>query len=190
MEYITKKKIAQATKALLITQDFADVTVTAIMHEAKLRRQTFYDNFYDKYEVLAWIYNDEMQAVVKDNLNYEHWSMILQHTLRYFDANRVFYAKVFAIQDQNAPETVITTHVASLVRIVYLELTAKSHIYQPSGQRQFSQQLIAFAIVAEVKRWVFDPAPSSVAEEFEYLRTFLGDSIQGLIHHQAGGTEQ
>lgn len=46
---ITKKKIAKSFKRLFISQAFDKISVSDIMEDAGIRRQTFYNHFVDKY---------------------------------------------------------------------------------------------------------------------------------------------
>ncbi|MCH4171157.1 MAG: dihydroxyacetone kinase transcriptional activator DhaS [Lactobacillus sp.] len=181
MSYITQKKVAMVVKQMLIAKDFDTITVTQIMHQAQVRRQSFYDYFRDKYDVLTWIYNDEIKAVLNDNLDYEHWTLVLTHTLRYFQNNRDFYIKVFAIHDQNAPEAVISQHIESLIRAVYTDISAQAHLTTTDAQAAFSQRVIAMGLVAEVKRWLVTDTQATLDQEMQLLQNYLSDSIQGLL---------
>ncbi|HEO6844177.1 TPA: TetR family transcriptional regulator, partial [Streptococcus agalactiae] len=49
---ITKKKIAKSFKRLFISQAFDKISVSDIMEDAGIRRQTFYNHFVDKYALL------------------------------------------------------------------------------------------------------------------------------------------
>ena len=53
---ITKKRIAKSFKKLLTEQAFEKISVRQIMEDAGIRRQTFYNHFLDKYELLEWIF--------------------------------------------------------------------------------------------------------------------------------------
>lgn len=179
MGYITQKKIATATKALMQKQAFAQLSVTHIMAEAHLRRQSFYDYFEDKYDVLAWIYNDEIQAIVQDNLDYEHWHQVLAHMLGYFEQNRHFYRQVFAIHDQNAPEAVIVKHVQTLIGRIFDDV---GNANGPTDDYEvFLQRMLSLALVAELKRWLLEPQPQSVAHEQQQLARFLEANAQGFF---------
>ena len=65
MAYITKKKIAQAFHDVVLVKGFSRTSVTAIMDTADFRRQTFYDYFQDKYELLTWFIDDTLTETVE-----------------------------------------------------------------------------------------------------------------------------
>lgn len=98
---ITKKRIAKAFKKLFVTQSFDKISVRDIMEEAGVRRQTFYNHFVDKYELLEWIFQTELREQVTDNLDYISGKQLLIELLHFFQCNRDFYEKLFEIEGQN-----------------------------------------------------------------------------------------
>lgn len=67
---ITKKRIAKAFKILLETEKFDKISIVDIMEEAGIRRQTFYNHFLDKYQLLDWIFETDLQEQITDNLDF------------------------------------------------------------------------------------------------------------------------
>ena len=97
---ITKKRIAKSFKKLLTEQAFEKISVRQIMEDVGIRRQTFYNHFLDKYELLEWIFQTELREQVTDNLEYISGYQLLQELLHYFSVNKSFYAQLFDIVDQ------------------------------------------------------------------------------------------
>ena len=56
---ITKKRIAKAFKQLLEEMEFDKISIVDIMELAQIRRQTFYNHFLDKYQLLDWIFEND-----------------------------------------------------------------------------------------------------------------------------------
>ena len=54
---LTKKELAESLKRLASERLFEHITVGDIVKECGVNRQTFYYHFTDKYELLDWIYN-------------------------------------------------------------------------------------------------------------------------------------
>lgn len=98
---ITKKKIAKSFKRLFISQAFDKISVSDIMEDAGIRRQTFYNHFVDKYALLEWIFQTELSEQVTDNLDYISGFQLLSELLTFFKMNQEFYIKLFQIEDQN-----------------------------------------------------------------------------------------
>lgn len=85
----TKKRIAKAFKKQLSQKSFDKISVVDIMQEAWIRRQTFYNHFLDKYELLDWIFETELQEQVTDNLTYISGIKLLDELLYYIESNQL-----------------------------------------------------------------------------------------------------
>lgn len=70
---ITQKLIAKAFKNCLSHSTFNQITVSDIMQAAKIQRQTFYNYFQNKEELLNWIFENEFSEVTLDNFDYYNW---------------------------------------------------------------------------------------------------------------------
>ena len=112
---ITKKRIAKSSKKLLTEQAFEKISVRQIMEDAGIRRQTFYNHFLDKYELLEWIFQTELREQITDNLEYISGYQLLQELLHYFSINKSFYAQLFDIVDQNDFSSYFQTYCQQLV---------------------------------------------------------------------------
>ena len=115
LSLITKKRIAKSFKKLLSKQSFEKISVRQIMEDAGIRRQTFYNHFLDKYELLEWIFQTELREQVTDNLEYISGYQLLQELLHYFSVNKNFYAQLFDIVDQNDFSSYFQTYCQQLV---------------------------------------------------------------------------
>ena len=66
---ITKKALAQSLKELGSTKILDKITVADITNHCGVNRQTFYYHFNDKYELLNWIYTEDLfKPLTKDEL--------------------------------------------------------------------------------------------------------------------------
>ena len=66
---ITKDAIANAFKELMKIKSFDKISISDITNSCKLNRQTFYYHFQDKYELMNWIYYNEIFLPLVDNLS-------------------------------------------------------------------------------------------------------------------------
>lgn len=96
----TKQKIAQIFKQQVEQKGFEHVSVAQLMHQAQMRRQSFYDHFEDKYDLLTWTLKTMMQDDIENNLDYLPWQEII--TLVFFDIqeNANFYRSILQSQTE------------------------------------------------------------------------------------------
>ena len=57
---LTKRLIANSFKELLLQNSFEKITIKMITDHANVIRPTFYNHFHDRYELLEWIFRDEV----------------------------------------------------------------------------------------------------------------------------------
>lgn len=181
MSDLVQRKIALTAKQLICDQSLEKLSVTAIMRTAGLRRQTFYDYFKDKYDLLAWLYKVEVTEVVADDLSYEHWSDALHQVCVYFFENQDFYRKILANHAQNAPMLAIQAHTRQLVAQVIQNLMQIKAVFIESRYRQFLIDFLTNGLVCEIKAWLLQPTPIPVAEEFKDIQCFVEDTFNGLL---------
>ncbi|KRL97772.1 dihydroxyacetone kinase transcriptional activator DhaS [Liquorilactobacillus satsumensis] len=115
MSDILKKRIASSFQGLVNEQDFEHLSVTLVMHKAKVRRQTFYDYFLDKYDLLSWFVHESLSELIDSNINYLPWEDIIKLTFFELNANRNFYTKCIREQHEFDMTNALAQHLSLLV---------------------------------------------------------------------------
>ncbi len=170
-----------ATKRLVVSQAFDKITVTTIMAEAGMRRQTFYDHFRDKYDVLAEIYATEVKAAVRYCGNYQFWPQTLTSMLTYFNQNQVFYQHVLKLDVQNAPEEVILTHLQTMVGEIFTSLGDYEKVSIDTKYCTFLQKTLGGTLYQALKDWLYRTDEVSLQQENQFLKAYLEDGINGYL---------
>ena len=80
---ITKKALAQSLKELGSTKILDKITVADITNHCGVNRQTFYYHFNDKYELLNWIYTEDLFKPLTKDLDFFNWGDKLVGLLKY-----------------------------------------------------------------------------------------------------------
>lgn len=88
---ITKKALAQSLKELGTAKRLDKITVADITEHCGVNRQTFYYHFEDKYELLNWIYTQEIFIPLGGNLTFENWPEKLAELLQYMKKQKSFF---------------------------------------------------------------------------------------------------
>ena len=63
MSELTKKALAVSLKKLLSKKELSKITISNITDECGVNRQTFYYHFKDIYDLLEWIYKNEVESI-------------------------------------------------------------------------------------------------------------------------------
>lgn len=88
---ITKQAIAKGLKNSMLLKSFDKITISDITKECGLNRQTFYYHFQDKYELLNWIFYNEVIEVFTRDLSLDNWQDNLYAMLHVMECDRTFY---------------------------------------------------------------------------------------------------
>ena len=88
---LTKKALANSLKTLVSKGNFDRITVSDITQRCGINRQTFYFHFNDKYQLLDWIYTQELFIPLVTDLNFDNWIYRLEELFKYMKGSKQFY---------------------------------------------------------------------------------------------------
>ncbi|HHT7803841.1 TPA: dihydroxyacetone kinase transcriptional activator DhaS [Streptococcus suis] len=175
---LTKKRIAKAFKKQLIEKGFEKVSVVEVMQEAAIRRQTFYNHFLDKYELLDWIFKTELEEQITDNLNYISGWKLLDELLYYFDSNQSFYARIFSVNEQNDFRSCLSDYVRLLLEKIIDEWSVKQEVEVVGSLRLFLLAYHTKGLVGFIEAGVVDPN-HQLHTSYRNLVSVLLQSLEG-----------
>lgn len=151
---ITKKRIAKAFKDLLLKEPFDKISIVDIMENAHIRRQTFYNHFIDKYQLLDWIFENDLQEYITDNLNFISGRQLLKELFFYFEQEKNFYVHLFDIKGQNNFYSYFINYCELIVKKVYTEYSELNYWEKSSDFIAFHINYHAHALAEIVKFFV------------------------------------
>lgn len=88
---ITKKALAQSLKELGAVKILDRITVADITNHCGVNRQTFYYHFNDKYELLNWIYTQELFVPLTKDIDFDNWGDKLFELFKYMKKSKRFF---------------------------------------------------------------------------------------------------
>ena len=97
MENSTKYKLSSSLKKLLLKKNIDKITVSDIVKEANVNRQTFYYHFKDIYNLIEWIYENEIIKELKIINVFNDWEKSCDFMLNYILKNKDFISKTYKI---------------------------------------------------------------------------------------------
>ncbi|MBT8823044.1 hypothetical protein BTI92_08535 [Lactobacillus delbrueckii subsp. bulgaricus] len=116
-----KLRIALVFRAEVAETGFNHVSVVHLMKKSGIRRQTFYDNFQDKYDLLGYTIQAMMEANVESNIDRLDWEEIIAQVFYSAELNRDFYKSVYSSQKEIDVIGEISRHIAVLMRKIIKE---------------------------------------------------------------------
>jgi probable dihydroxyacetone kinase regulator len=97
-DYYTKKRIAETFKELNKTIRLQDITVSDIANAADINRSTFYYHFIDKYDLMNWIFKEDITSQFID-AKPGKWMHNTLHLLKTFKQHKEFYKQIIEIDN-------------------------------------------------------------------------------------------
>jgi probable dihydroxyacetone kinase regulator len=95
--YVTKLKLANALKELMMTMSFEKITVLDITEKCNIHRQTFYYHFQDRYELLDWLLYNEIVEPLTNDFTLDNMYEKLFDMFQTMASNKKFYINALKI---------------------------------------------------------------------------------------------
>lgn len=156
---ITKKRIAKAFKELFLENDFEKISIVTIMDRAGIRRQTFYNHFLDKYQLLDWIFQNDLKEQITDNLDFISGKHLLQELFHYLEEEQPFYQKAFEIHGQNNFFSYFIDYCQLIVEKILTDYPGQSDFPQDSTFLAFHKNYQTLALAETLKQVVQGQIP-------------------------------
>ena len=161
--------LAASLKQLTTQYPLEKISVADICRHCCLNRKSFYYHFQDKYDLINWIFDEDMTRALQEQTGEKGWGRIEQACRCLYD-NRAFYAKAFLLYGQNS----LTEHSRELI----LPLL-RSKVEEKIGRdtHQIGTNLICDGFLCAIIRWISDKHCAQPKEFVDTVRKVV-ESMQ------------
>lgn len=167
---ITKKALAQSLKELGASKILDKITVADITEHCGVNRQTFYYHFDDKYELLNWIYTQDLFIPLTRDLTFENWGDKLVQLFQYMKQQKSFFMNT--IKSSNNFFAEYTNKIfAELFKKAIVELNMYSHLNEK--EQDIYARFFAYGLTGVVVDW----AMKGMKEDADQLTDLLQHMI-------------
>lgn len=172
---LTKRAIASALKELCRTKSFARISIADITGLCGLNRQTFYYHFQDKFELLNWIYYNDVFLLAADGVTFDNWDKKLLLILQKMVEEKQFYSNTIKCEEQ-----VFTKYLYQITSLLFYEaaelLDTKKELSEDS--KKFFAGFNAFGICGVVIAWAKDGMKTPPEKISANLKNLVANSRQ------------
>lgn len=98
----TKRILADSFEELLEEKTFEEITIQAIVENCGASRMTFYRYFKDKYDLVGWIYKEEVDNFRKNHLGLETLDDFIKSITKFIYSKKHFFSEIFKYEGQNS----------------------------------------------------------------------------------------
>lgn len=168
----TKQRLADSLKTLMQQRSFEKITIQNITDAAGFIRPTFYNHFQDKYQVVEWIFEQEVINSARSYFAAGKYKEGIRGMLEEMQANQSFYVNAAKISGQNAFRDVIFQSFRILIEEVLCSRmqhrTDLPHLFQPELLAEFYANAETFLLM----KWL-DNDMSFHVDDMEKAHWFL-----------------
>lgn len=173
---ITKKAIANSVKELMRKKSLQKISVADIVENCGINRQTFYYHFQDKYDLVNWIYYNEVVAAVTRNRTSEDWRGVVQDILDNMKQDQQFYTNALNVTGQNAFQDYFFDVTKSLLLAV-MDETGEIGDIAPKD-KEFIAEFYAYGLVGIAVQWARSGMKQTPGEMVERLTCLIDDTTR------------
>ena len=167
------------------TESFHKISVSDIMLDCQMRRQTFYYHFQDKYELLGWIYKEETKENITDFIEYAKWENIFNQLFEYFYQNQRFYRNAFKVVEQNSFNEYLFEHTKNLYIKVIDELIVSSGLVISEEGKSLFASFYSHGFVGTIKDWIENGCIVEPVTMSSLMKNMINDQLVQSLQQSA-----
>lgn len=175
MSEITKRALATSLKKLLSKKELSKITISNITDDCGVNRQTFYYHFKDVYDLLEWIYlNEVIQSLVVDEKDtFSTWQQGFLSIFEYILDNKEFVRNTYNSISREYFLRFIYNQTKELLMNVIDEKSKKLNVN--IEDKKFIANFYKYGFVGIVQDWI----ESGMKEGPKNIITKLNSIIDG-----------
>ena len=120
---MTKQILAESLKKLMLHHSFEKITIKDITDAAGFIRPTFYNHFKDKYDLVEWIFTEEIIRPGEQLFDVGLFREGIRLMLANMEKEKDFYVRAVKIQGQNSFREIVFHAFVTLIQKVFAKRT-------------------------------------------------------------------
>lgn len=175
--YLTQKALAESLKKLLNRKTLNKITVSDITNDCGVNRQTFYYHFHDVYELVDWIFAEEMKRYAQEGFTPDNWRDVMTRLMDNFLEDRHFIINVYNSLNRKELEKYMGVFVKPAVTDIVNEIARNYDVY--TEDIDFLTSTLTASLTGIVAEWIgggMDPSYRLRLDKFFVL-------LDGMIEY-------
>lgn len=179
----TKERLAQALKQLSRTRTLKSVSVQSIADACGINRGTFYYHFYDKQELINWIYHSDITEPTQKFLSEspENWTQISRFGLNLMFQEKDFYIQAVKLDGQNNLSDYIKTEIEGNWNILVNRYTELCNSAAVPTDMSFFANFMAGGAYSMLMKWLENGMQESPSMLAELIDTIAAHSLDAFV---------
>ena len=178
----TKQDLADTLKLLMTEKPFEQITIHDLTERCGIRRQTFYYHFKDIYDLLCWMFQQEIDPLLKKHIGPSLWQDGLLQLFHYLDVNREVCLCALHSNGRDYLKRFFEDQVETLIRGTIEQIgntTGALNLVATEKDLQFMTQFFKVAFGAVIEGWLVGDLNYTPEELIQFTDRMLQDHIRG-----------
>lgn len=169
----TKMQLANSLKEIMKKVPFHNITVRNVADDCKVNRQTFYYHFKDMYDLLEWIYQNDIFSAFHE-ISVTNWQSVLLDTIKYAKTNKSFLRNTNRSLRKETIEKYLYPFISQMFELVFEDACKDAYIRKE--EKEFILKFFTHAYVNVIIQWIgngMQEDDSFLIEKVQILRRLL-----------------
>ena len=182
----TKRAMAASLKSLMVEKPLEKICIREIMEGCGMKRQNFYYHFEDIFDLVKWMFLEEVAAPLRQHEGALFWQDGLRQLFSYLQENKAVCQCALRSLGRPFLKELFMDEVYSMVRHVADQLTGELEWENKEQELDMNVQFYVIALAGIVEGWILDELDFSPEELIQFVNKLLNDHICGLALRLSG----
>lgn len=179
---MTKKALAESLKKAMTKKPFQKITVSELIKDCNMNRNTFYYHFEDIYDLLRWLLKQETVEVMKHFDYLVDYKEALSFMLKYIDQNNYMINGIRDIYITGEFKRYFFADFMDIIRPVIKQAEIMTGKAIDDDYREFLSHFYMDAIAGALINHIQNKTKRTNTEEINYISNTLWFSLLGILN--------
>lgn len=177
-----RRILADSFKELVQEKGFQKIIVKDITDRARVKRPTFYTYFRDKYDVIDWIFEQEIWQPARSLISAGYTKEGLRFMLVCMEKDKAFYRKLAMLDGQNSFKEIMQRYMQDEVKemLVNSGFHSENRLLTPDTIAEYMANMLWFVIW----KWMNYEGEISAGELLEICAMLGSDSLEDIMKNK------
>lgn len=176
MSNITRNAIVNSFKLIAAKKEIKDITIQEITANCGLKRQTFYNYFQDKYDLIKWMYLNEVVLKIEQD---DTWIEKYKELFNYCLTNKNMVLNIYNCEAQNYLLHFITRHSKPIIKNVIDQKSLEFNIEE--DDKEFLCSFYSGALGSLIINWIENGMKEDVNNIINKVELLLTGNISNYL---------
>lgn len=181
----TQKMMADSLKKAMKTKPLSKITVSEIIRDCGINRNTFYYHFQDIYALLKWMFEEEAIEVVKNFDLLVDYEEAICFVMDYVEKNEHIINCAYDSMGRDEMKRFFYADFIELITSIIDQAERETHIALEQNFKQFLCEFYTEALAGVLIEWIKNRENRNRGETIRYITFILKSTITAILQDSA-----